>query len=286
MSLSAHKLHKPLFVLIALQIGMLFLLTPPLFSHYTENDNTEKKHAEKEKNSSSTNQHPKKTDSAKTVETPDYVKRHLRQQPDSPIHGIDVSHYQGNIDWPSVASSHVRFAYLKATQGSDYVDPSFSHNMAHIRKTTLLVGPYHFFDPKVDTKQQLDNFLTTIKGQTLNLVPMVDVESNEQLTAQEVQKSLLKFLQQLEKRIGCQPIIYSYASFWQTDITAEFDNYSFWLADFSKTPHPPAGVKHWDIWQYSDKGQIPGIEGPVDMDVIMDGEAKLKTLSCHYSRSS
>ena len=222
------------------------------------------------------------TPSHQSAVVPDYVKQQLRHQPDTPMHGIDVSHYQGAINWDQVAKSDISFAYIKATDGSTFQDPSFSNNVSQASKTTLKLGPYHFFEANEKPQEQLTNFLDTIKHSPLSLTPMVDVELTHDQPAARIKNNLAIFLQQLEQATGCKPIIYSYSSFWQTNIGPGFDSYPFWLADYAKQPSPPPGVKNWQLWQYSQTGKVPGIEHSVDLDVVLDGKQQLDKLQCNY----
>lgn len=214
---------------------------------------------------------------------PDHVQAQLHGQPGELVHGIDVSHYQGVINWPKVAATRVVFAYMKATEGITYQDPSFNTNIAKASATKLKLGAYHFFEADDEPEQQLNNFLAVIRGKPLNLAPMVDVEVTDQQSAEELKQRLAVFLQQLKKATGCTPLIYSYRSFWQSDIGVQFNDYPFWLADYASKPSPPSGIANWLIWQYSESGTVAGINAPVDMDVMVDGKSSLRQIACKYS---
>lgn len=215
-------------------------------------------------------------------------RQHERQLEDhknlSPIHGIDVSHYQGNIDWSTVASSNIRFAYIKASEGITYRDPRFRSNAENIAKTNLVYGAYHFFDAEDDPEQQLQNFVAAIKDTGINLTPMVDIELSHNQPAAIIQQRLHHFLTGLEEKTGCRPIIYSYGAFWHSYLGTAFNHYPFWLADYAKQPDIPAGLENWHIWQYSEKGTVPGIDQAVDLDVMLEGEQQLSKLQCGYPK--
>lgn len=221
--------------------------------------------------------------SAGVQEVPGYVKARLGAQSGKPVHGIDVSHYQGVIHWPVVAEAGLAFAYMKATDGATYQDPSFSTNIANAADTGLKLGAYHFFEADDEPQQQLANFLSTIRGKPLSLTPMVDVEVKDSQAVSELKQRLSLFLQQVKQATGCIPLVYSYSSFWQSDIGPQFNDYPFWLADYASKPTPPPGVKNWQIWQYSESGTVQGISAPVDMDVMVEGAAGLAQLACDYS---
>ncbi|NOU50461.1 hypothetical protein HG263_07880 [Pseudoalteromonas sp. JBTF-M23] len=198
------------------------------------------------------------------------------------IHGIDVSHDQGKVDWQKVARSGIQFVYLKATDGITYTDPKYFQNLAGVKATHLEVGAYHFFEAEDDPKAQLDNFLRHIKGKSLTLTPMIDVELQRAQSATQIKARLQQFLTALEQQIGCKPLIYSYGSFWQVNIGTEFNHYPFWFAEYNQTMQAPSKLKNIQIWQYSQKGSVPGVDTPVDLDKILDEQQGLEALKCNY----
>jgi lysozyme len=207
------------------------------------------------------------------------IKNNITTDAES-VHGIDVSHFQGDIDWHAVASSNIQFVYLKATDGNTYTDPSFHRNTKALSATTLEYGAYHFFEANDQPITQAENFIKVIKDIPLTLSPMVDVEIDDNQTPEVLQQRLKSFLTIVENSTGCKPLIYSNKNFWSLDIGPQFDDYVFWLAEYSQTPQLPAGIKNWDIWQYSQTGKITGIQDKVDLDVIMSGEIGLKRITC------
>ncbi|CAH9063954.1 hypothetical protein PSECIP111854_03327 [Pseudoalteromonas sp. CIP111854] len=198
------------------------------------------------------------------------------------IHGIDVSHDQGQVNWHKVAQSGIQFVYLKATDGMTYTDPKYSDNLQGIQATNLAVGAYHFFEAEDDPQKQLAHFLAHIKGKGLTLTPMVDVELLRAQSAAQIKTRLNSFLTELEQQIGCKPLIYSYGSFWQANIGTGFNDYPFWFAQYNKTMQPPEKLKNIKIWQYSERGSVPGIDTPVDLDKVLDTEQGLEALKCNY----
>ncbi|BBN83860.1 hypothetical protein PA25_38450 [Pseudoalteromonas sp. A25] len=197
-------------------------------------------------------------------------------------HGIDVSHDQGEVDWQQVAQSGIEFVYLKATDGITYTDPKYFYNLEALQATNLKVGAYHFFEAEDDPQAQLEHFLTHIKGKQLSLTPMVDVELKRGQSATQIKANLKTFLIQLQKQTGCKPLLYSYGSFWQANLGSEFNDYPFWFAQYNKTMQPPKELKNIQIWQYSQKGSVPGINTPVDLDKLVDNQQGLEALKCNY----
>ncbi|WP_105170121.1 glycoside hydrolase family 25 protein [Pseudoalteromonas sp. T1lg23B] len=198
------------------------------------------------------------------------------------VYGIDVSHDQGKVDWQQVADSGVQFVYLKATDGVTYHDPNYFDNLTAIKNTPLPVGAYHFFEAEDNPQQQLDNFLSHIKGKGLTLAPMVDVELTREQSAQQIQSRLHEFLIALEQQLGCKPLIYSNSSFWQANIGPSFNDYPFWFAHYGETMNAPEELKNIQIWQYSQTGTVAGISTLVDLDKVLAGKQALETLKCNY----
>ena len=209
---------------------------------------------------------------------PEHVKSMIGTSGSDPIHGVDLSHYNGKVNFDKLAAAGIQFVYLKATQGQHYVDPSFAIHSKALRGSDMLRGAYHFFEPEVDAIAQADHFLNTIKHNDYNLPPMLDVEITQEAPSNLIQSGVKKWLEKVKKRLGCTPVIYTYGDFWQHQLGSAFSEYPFWLADYAKKPNVPKTAKNWHIWQYSDKGRLPGVENKVDLNVLIKGE-----LSCHVS---
>ena len=124
------------------------------------------------------------------------------------VKGIDVSHYQKNIDWEKVANAGVDFVYIKATEGATYVDPMFKMNIEGAKKAKILVGVYHFFRMTSTPEKQFENFKKAMKGYEMDLVPMIDVEVSEKYNTKEVRKNLDKFIALIKEEYGVPPMIY------------------------------------------------------------------------------
>jgi lysozyme len=197
------------------------------------------------------------------------------------IHGIDISHDQGKVDWAKVSATDVSFVYNKATDGMTYLDPKFNENMSALsQQSKLLYGAYHFFEAEDDPDKQADNFLKSLLMYPIKLRPMVDVEVSKHQKSEVLKKRLQIFINKIEEKTGCAPIIYSYKSFWEQNIGQNFNKYVFWLADYSHKMEPPKHASNLQIWQYSESGVVDGISGPVDLDVIVNGEQGLQKILC------
>lgn len=208
-----------------------------------------------------------------TGQTPDAAKPER-------VRGIDISNYQGEVEWEKVESAGIGFAYMQATQGLHFVDPNFADNARSIQQTTLPYGSYHFFRPNHDADEQAALFLKTTQGHLGSLPPMLDIEVSAGLPAEEIGAGAKRWLEVVEQAVGCKPLVYSYGSFWEANLKETLDDYPLWLAEYAAEPRLPAGKDRWTIWQYSDKGRVPGIQGPVDLNYF-NGDAKaLQDLRC------
>ena len=182
--------------------------------------------------------------------------------------GIDVSKSQGAVDWPSVAQAGYVFAFVKATDGQDYVDPTFAANWAGAKAAGLLRGAYHFFRAEDDPDVQAEWFWKTV-GAGADLPLVVDVEEMMDQPAATVVANLTRFLTSLQGWTGKPSMIYTAPGFWQQLGTTAFGSYPLWVAEYGASqPTLPAGWAIWDFWQYSETGQVPGITGNVDLDVF------------------
>lgn len=226
---------------------------------------------------------------AKPTNTPSVLQiDHIKA--DDPKHvtntwlkGIDVSYYQGKIDWNKIKQNKaVDFVYLKATEGITYHDKKYTHNANELEKLNIPYGSYHFFEPKDDGKKQAKNFLSNLQDKSI-LPPVLDVEISKSVDKNLIAKRVKDWLDYVEKNIQCKPIIYSYRSFWEEYLGADFADYDFWLADYAKSPKLPEGEKSWVIWQNSQSGKINGIAGNVDTDIMHGDQKKLKSLKCDIS---
>lgn len=187
----------------------------------------------------------------------------------STVQGIDVSHYQGVVDWKQVAQAGMAFAFAKATDGITYVDPQFSTNWAGMQSAGLLRGAYHFFEPNDDATAQAQHFLATVTLAKGDLPPVLDVEVTGGVSNEQIWSGVSTWLQLVEQKTGCQPILYTAPGFWnshQPDLALA--RYPLWLADYAAQPTLPTGWTSWLFWQHSQTGSVAGVTGAVDLDLF------------------
>ena len=205
-----------------------------------------------------------------------------------PILGIDVSHFQGDVNWVKIKEQNVAFAYAKATQGSSFVDPKFKENQKNTKKAGLKHGSYHFYLTNEDPVKQAEHYLNTIQdldeGQML---PMLDLEQGGikgTVVKDKFQRDVLLWLKTVEEKLGVRPIIYTNNPFSNEYLDhPEFSNYHLWLAEYGvKEPRIPKTwqKKGWAIWQRSERGKLDGVHGDVDHDIV-NRTYTLKDLTHH-----
>lgn len=181
------------------------------------------------------------------------------------VHGIDLSHYQGQVFWETVGQhTKMAYVYLKATEGGDRIDSYFERNIELAHRYGLKVGSYHFFRPKSDLERQLRNFMTQCLPGEQDLIPMIDVETTGNLSTEQFCDSLLKFLRLVEVAYRQKPLVYTYRNFYNKHLVGKLDNYQLMIAMYADEEPVLADGRDYTLWQYSAKGRIVGVNGYVD----------------------
>jgi len=186
--------------------------------------------------------------------------------------GIDVSRFQGTIDWAAVkATGSVDFVIAKATEGLSLVDDQFARNLSVCKERGIPIGAYHFFHPHSDPKAQADHFLSVVDVDDLDILPAVDVELSDNVAQAGIVQALSTFIQAIEKKTnGKRMLLYTFYSFWNDTMHGSdaFSGHPLWLAEYNQDPSPtlPLGFSNYAIWQYSKTGNIDGIAGDVDLN--------------------
>jgi lysozyme len=199
--------------------------------------------------------------------------------PEISIPGIDISHFQGTIDWSAVAQAGKMFAFVKATQGLTYVDPQFHANWAGAKAAGLLRGAYHFYQPGDDPRQQAEFFLATVGLGPGDLPPALDVETSKGQTAGEIVQGVQEWLSTVQQALGVTPLLYTDRTFWNTLGAEGFGGYPLWIAEYGvASPVLPAGWTSWTFWQSSETGTVPGVTGSLDLDLFQGSLEDLRRL--------
>ena len=188
--------------------------------------------------------------------------------------GIDVSGWQGSIDYSEVASSGIEIVYMKASEGTSFVDPYFNQNYTNAKANGLKVGFYHYLTARSNSEAvaQANFFVSTISGMTPDCRLAMDFESFGNLSAEEINEIGLTFMQTVENLSGKEMVIYSDTSNASNIFGGGLTNYPLWVAQYEvEEPTPNGNWDSWVGWQYTDAGEISGINGYVDRDRFTDG---------------
>ena len=187
------------------------------------------------------------------------------------VTGIDVSHYQGNINWADVAGDpNVRFVYIKATEGAGLKDSYLQRNVQGARQAGLPAGLYHFFSPTAPVREQLSNFLGTAKRCQQDLIPIVDVEKRGRQSAEIFHRRLHDFLSSVEQFYGVKPIIYTYMNFYNRYMAGKYAQYKFMIASYSEDVPELIDEPQMVLWQFTAEGSVEGVHTHVDRSRFMD----------------
>ncbi len=200
--------------------------------------------------------------------------------------GIDVSRYQGTINWTSVRNAGIQFAFIKSTEGGLHLDPRFHENWAGARAAGVPRGAYHFVFWCRSAEEQAAWFRANVPADPDALPPVLDVEWNGHsrlcpvnLPRAQAQEKIRIMLRAMEEHTGKRPIIYTDINF-HRDVfegTTEFNTYPFWLRSVAAEPQERYVNRRWTFWQYTATGRVPGIRGNVDRNVFYGTTAEWRT---------
>jgi GH25 family lysozyme M1 (1,4-beta-N-acetylmuramidase) len=183
--------------------------------------------------------------------------------------GIDVSYYQGDITWSRVAKSDVQFAFIRVYDGTQIFDEKFVANWNGARRSGVARGAYQFFRPEQSPVDQADLLIAALKKYGAGeLPPALDLETTGSLPLDVVVQRAKIWIDRVRSALGVEPILYTNPGMWRFRPLVEFATQPLWLAHYtSACPELPRGFVRWSYWQFTENGRIPGIEGPVDLDV-------------------
>jgi len=192
-----------------------------------------------------------------------------------PIRGVDVSAYQGNVDWTLIKDQGISFAFIKATEGSSHTDSQFHTNYADAIDAGLRVGAYHFFSYDSPGLSQADHFIAEVPMVDDMLPPVIDLEFYGDYLKDPPQKTdvvtqLEVYVEKVRKAYGMDPIIYATMRSYNLYVKGEFLDCDVWIADTYSTPVLKDG-REWRFWQYASRGRLQGYDGEeryIDVDVF------------------
>jgi GH25 family lysozyme M1 (1,4-beta-N-acetylmuramidase) len=178
--------------------------------------------------------------------------------------GIDVSHYNGNIDWSLVSkSSHpIKFVFVRSTMGKNGVDKRYEKNLNEAERQGLIVGTYHYYRPNENSLEQFNHFKKHAIIKKGHLLPVLDIEETSRFGEENLRKGIKNWLDLAEREYGVKPILYSGRVFYRQHLKGYFDDYPLWVASYA----PKSKLKgiDWDFHQFSERVNVKGIDGYVD----------------------
>lgn len=192
--------------------------------------------------------------------------------PKGTVRGLDISHYQGEIDWNKLRNAQIQgrpvsFIFVKATEGTNIWDENFNQNFHNARKNDIVRGAYHYFSPYTSGKAQAKYFCKMVQLEENDLPPVLDVEEMGKCTTAQLQREVLNWMKIVEKHYGITPILYTGYKFRTSYLnTPEFDKYPYWIAHYYVDSLEYKG--DWAFWQHTDVGKVDGIKGNVDINVF------------------
>jgi lysozyme len=199
-----------------------------------------------------------------------------------PVHGIDVSHHQGAIDWEAVKRDRVAFAYVKATEGADWRDPRFDENWDGAGRAGIPRGAYHYFTFCTPGATQADNFLAALRASDGDLPPVADVEFTGNCTRWEsiarIRAELATFLDRVEAGAGRRPILYLTQTSHARIVAGHFPRHELWVRHVFLVPSQRR-YGRWLFWQFAHDGRVAGISKPVDLNVFHGTPAEFERLA-------
>jgi lysozyme len=195
------------------------------------------------------------------------------------IHGIDISKWNGDIDWATVRQSGVAFAFIKATEGKDVLDPNFDTQWRQAAAAGIPHAPYHFYYFCSSADEQADWFIRNVPKASMKLPPVLDVEWNHasktckyKPSPLTVEAEMQRFMDRIESYYGKRPIIYTTVDFHRDNLVGKFPNHHFWVRSVAAHPEKIYEDRRWAFWQYTATGVIPGIKGHTDINVFAGTE--------------
>ena len=187
------------------------------------------------------------------------------------VQGIDISHYQGEIDWDKlhdalIEGNPIRFIIMKSTEGNSLLDKNFKRSFYQASRYGFIRGAYHFFVPGIDARSQAEHFLKQVRLEEGDLPPVLDFERTGNLSKGQIEKAALEWLRVVEKHYNVKPVLYTYYKFKLKYFSSkEFDDYPYWIAHYYVDTLRYQGA--WKFWQHTDYGKVEGIKSYVDLNV-------------------
>lgn len=188
------------------------------------------------------------------------------------VYGIDVSQYQDNIDWKVLSSEEkLDFIIIRASAGKNHKDIKFNYNWKSAKENQILRGAYHYYRPNENSTEQANFFIKNVVLERGDLPPILDIEKYSKVqNLPKLKLGLLNWLKIVEEHYGVSPILYTYHNYYLNTFIHDkrFEKYPLWIAWYNTKKNPDNINEDWVFWQFTDKAEIKGIKGDVDMNVF------------------
>jgi len=184
--------------------------------------------------------------------------------------GIDVSYYQEAIDWQRVGRAGIRFAFIRLSDGATLRDARFAVNWAEAKRAGIARGAYQYFRPDQSVEAQADLMIDAMRGHQRDaLPPVIDVEIDAGLPAMLVAARARAWIDRVREALDVEPIVYTGSDLWRSGGARKLGDQPLWIAHYTQgCPTTSSAWRRWTFWQHTDRGAVPGIEGPVDLDLF------------------
>jgi lysozyme len=209
-------------------------------------------------------------EAAETKRISDVRNFQVLEKKGTKVVGIDVSEYQGEIDWQILDAIEnkypIQFVFIRATVGKDRVDKTFQENWLGAKKNKFLRGAYHYYRPNENSLEQAALFIKTVHLHKGDLPPVLDIERlAETQSMARLKVGLRRWLEAVETHYKVKPIIYTGEKYYDDFLKEEFSDYLFWIANYNF--YRERIEEDWLFWQFTEKGTVPGIRGNVDVNI-------------------
>jgi lysozyme len=203
--------------------------------------------------------------------------------PGQTVLGVDVSYYDGNVNWTRARAAGVAFTFVRVSDGLTFHDPKFTANWQGAKAAGVLRGAYQFFRPSDDPTEQADLLIAAIGGKYTpgDLPPVIDVEVTQGASPSTLASKIRVWVNRVQTKLGVRPIIYTGTYFWADQVggPTDFAGDPMWLARYTSCPAVTSPWTTWTFWQYSDTGSIAGIPSAVDVNRFNGTLAQLQAFA-------
>lgn len=185
------------------------------------------------------------------------------------IKGIDISNWQGNVDFNKVKNAGYEIVYIKATEGQHTLDKNFNTNYANAKASGINIGFYHFLHGNENGKTQAEWMYSNIKDKEFQCKIAIDVEVTDGANADTLSQIVCDFAETIKELTGKDIVVYTYTSFLGSNLNSSIDKYPLWIAEYGVSQ--PRISRNYIGWQYADNGQVDGCpNGNTDLDYFTE----------------